>query len=1088
MKHNIVIACFSVFLMSFGISSAQDRTVLMEGFRNPPKEARPRVWWHWMNGNISKEGIAKDLEWMKRSGIVGFHNFDAGLSTPQIVEKRIVYMTPEWKDAFSYAVNMAESLDMEMTIASSPGWSETGGPWVKPEEAMKKLVWRQLDIQGGRYISVKLPEGFNNMGPYQDYTLVSDRISQTYDNGKFYRDIAVVAVKIPDSEISMDEMCPSISVSGGKVTIENLTNDSVNDFMPVSPDRDRYCWISYELKEPAAIRSIVLSDKKMKGDANAIERDLQCSDDGVHFRTISRLGYQGAIEKTYNIPPTTAKFFRLRLRNTENDKSADCIGVSKFILSTVGRVQLAADKAGNSFYRLIAKEPTPDAHVTAKVSDVLDISDNFKNGVLGWQAPEGRWRIFRFGYGLTGKTNHPATKEATGLEVDKMNPDAVRKYFRNYLKTYEDAGGRLGCGGIEYLLTDSYEAGPQTWTDRMMEEFRDRKGYELTKWLPALTGMILDSADDTERFLFDWRRSIGEMIAEYHYDLQNEILKDYGMRRYTESHENYRAFLADGMDCKRYAEIPMAAFWMQYKQGRIFNSRFEADIRESASVAHVYGQNIAAAESFTTNGLRDGAWVFSPAVLKPTADAAMASGLNRFIIHTSPHQPVDDKIPGLGLGKYGQWFDRHQTWAEKAKVWTDYLSRSCYLLQQGRFVADIAYYYGEDNALTGLFLTERPDVPEGYNYDFFNNSILLDVAKVKDGMLVTPSGMTYKVLALDPNVKYMSIRVLRRLAELADAGVVICGAKPYKLAGREGSVEEFSELCDNIWNKGRKNVTAGVPIGSVLKSIGVEPDFDSSTDKDVRYVHRKIEGGEIYWVTNLSGSGLGIRPSFRVSGKKPVLWTAEDAVEKPVGYSIENDRTFVEMDLNKDESVFILFLDDTDTKSLAVQGNTYSRIAGIKGPWDVRFQEKRGAPASIILDSLASLSESDIEGVKYFSGAAVYSNRFILKRKNLHGKKSGGRIYLSMGEVRDIATVSVNGKLAGTLWHSPYTIDITDCVNKGENRIEIEVINMWHNRLVGDVQPDVSHKLTFTQEVFFKPDEPLLPSGLIGPVEVLECN
>ena len=799
------------------------------------------------------------------------------------------------------------------------------------------------------------------------------------------------------------------------------------------------------------------------------------------------LGYQGCVEKTYSFPAETAKYFRLRFEETEKNTPACPIGLSKFILSGVTRVHLAGDKAGNAFYRKMTEEKTPECTEAARLEDVVDISSFVKNGELEWDAPQGRWRIFRFGYSLTGKTNHPATKEATGLEVDKMDPEAVKRYFHNYLHTYMEAtGGRLGKGGIEYLLTDSYEAGPQTWTGKMMEEFRRRKGYELLKWLPALTGMVLNSSSDTERFLFDWRMAIGEMIAEYHYDLQNEILAKYGMKRYTESHENFRAFLPDGMDCKRKAEIPMSAFWMRYEHGSMFSSRFEADIRESASVAHIYGQNIAAAESFTTNGLKDGAWIFAPAVLKPSADAALAAGLNRFVVHTSAHQPVDDKVPGIGLGIFGQWFTRHQTWAEKARFWTDYLSRSCFLLQQGRFVADIAYYYGEDNAATGLFLSQGPDILRGYNYDYFSPSVLMDVAKVENGRLVTPSGMSYRVLALDPNVKYMSMRILRRLAELADSGVVICGAKPLYLAGIEGSEEEFHRLYNRIWESGKKNVISGKPLSDVLRGLGLEPDFDSHSDKDLRFVHRKIDEGEIYWVANISDSAAKIKASFRVKGKKPVLWYADNAECRIVSYAFRGERTDVDLNMEGHESVFIMFIEDTAIQEFSAPEKMIKPLAELEGPWNVKFQAGRGAPDSIVLDKLESLSKSQIDGVKYFSGEASYSKTFILPKKFKGGKNRQERILLDLGVVKDIASVSVNGKSIGTIWHSPYVLDITEAVRKGENELKIEVINMWHNRLVGDIQPETRQKITYTSKLFFKPEEPLLPSGLIGPVYIKE--
>ena len=1060
---------------------------LYNEFQNPPKAARPRVWWHWMNGNITKDGIRKDLLWMHKTGIAGFHNFDAGLETPQIVGKRLTYMAPEWKDAFRYAINFADSLDMEMTIASSPGWSETGGPWVKDKDAMKKLVWRQIEVVGGKPLSVRLPEGFDVTGPFMDFSESFDGISQVFLKKKFYRDIAVVGVRLCDSDINIRNLGPKVTSSGCKVTgkelLNHITGDSVGDYLDITPDRNGQCWIQYEFSEPLTIKSVVISELRKDAGQFSHTKELLYSDDGVSFKAIP-LSYQASPQRTYAIPATTAKYFRFNLK--DNGGKKDCaFGVSQFALSTVTRIQLAGDKAGNSFYRLLWMEDTPHSTEAARLEDVVDLTPYVKDGELNWNAPEGNWRIFRFGYSLTGKTNHPASPEATGLEVDKLDPKAITEYFRDYLQTYIDAsGGKLGKGGIEYLLTDSFEAGAQTWTVNMPAEFKARKGYDLLRWMPALTGMVLNSTEETERFLFDWRRTIGDMITEYHYDLQNEILKPYGMKRYTESHENYRANLSDGMDCKRYAEIPMSAFWMDYKKGNIFNPRFEADIRESASVAHIYGQNIAAAESFTTDGYRDGAWVFSPAVLKPTADAAMAAGLNRFVIHTSPHQPVDDKVPGLGLGKYGQWFDRHQTWADQARAWTDYLSRSCHMLQQGRFVADVAYYYGEDNNATGIMLKKVPALPYGYGYDYFNPSVIRDLAKAENGMLTVPTGMRYRVLMLDSNVRHMSIDILRKIKEFADAGVVICGSKPLKLASNTGGDEdEFKGLVNDIWNSGRKNVSAGVDATKVLTSIGLKPDFSiiSGNGKDIKFVHRTLPDGEIYWVTNLSKEDRDITASFKTSGKKPVIWHAEDASTEPVSYEFADGRTNVTMSLAGHQSVFVVLTEDTDVAKVILPQVASQTLSEIDTPWTVSFQPERGAPESATFDKLVSLTESSVFGIKYFSGAATYSNTFRLKKKEI---KDQDAVILDLGNVKDLAEVTVNGRNLGVYWNAPFKVDITDAVRGGTNTIEINVVNMWHNRLVGDVQPDATERITYTQMEFFKPDEPLLPAGLLGPVKV----
>src|SRR6185295_10422094 len=478
------------------------------------------------------------------------------------------------------------------------------------------------------------------------------------------------------------------------------------------------------------------------------------------------------------------------------------------------------------------------------------------DGSLNWTPPAGEWRIVRFGYSLTGKQNHPASPEATGLEVDKLDATAVKNYFENYLNQYKGAtGGLMGSKGLQYIVTDSYEAGQETWTPKMREEFKKRRGYDMLPWMPVLTGVIVKSTEASEQFLWDYRKTIGELLAENHYDQLTNILAKYGMKRYSESHENGRVFIGDGMDVKRKAAVPMSAMWTPGIGGSSLTMA-QADIRESASVAHIYGQNLVAAESLTAIGLGGNAWSYSPEKLKPTADLELASGLNRFVIHTSVHQPVDDKIPGLGLSIFGQWFNRHETWAGQAKAWTDYLARSSYLLQQGKFVADIVYYYGEDNNITSLFGGSLPNIPEGYNYDLINADALINLLSVKNGKLVTPSGMSYRVLVLDSNATKMSMAVLRKIEKLVKDGATVAGIKPITSPSLSDDQNEFNKLVNEIWSSSNARVSNGKPLNEVLNAMNIVPDFiydKSQNDTKLLFVHRALANGEIYWVNNRNG-------------------------------------------------------------------------------------------------------------------------------------------------------------------------------------------------------------------------------------------
>ena len=1084
---------FLIVLCVLGsLASCQNAKVTKEklynAFQNPPSEAQPRVWWHWMNGNITKDGISKDLQWMKRSGIAGFMNFDAGMATPQIVPERLIYMTPGWKDAFAFATSLADSLGLEMSVASAPGWSFTGGPWVKPKDGMKKLVWRELWVKGGTTFDAALPEPYKVIGKYQNIPLHANARED------YYEDIAVLAYKLPEKEVPMSELKPKISSNAGSFTLEQLTDGDLASSQPLHAGRNGVSWIQYQFRDLQTIKAVTVVDGRVRSQWGApvetCSKYLAVSNNGVNFSKVLDIPNSSALAQTVSFEPVTGRYFRVVFRNNEvnsqNSSASRQVGIrptmiSELVLHPVTKINHAEEKAGFASPADLQRYDTPSTKDAVRLENVVDLTEKVKDGKLTWQVPEGYWKIVRFGYSLTGKENHPAPPEATGLEVDKMDARAVKDYFEHYISMYMDASkGMMGKRGVQFMLTDSYEAEQETWTPLMKEEFEKRRGYSLLPWLPVLTGDIVNSAGESERFLWDWRKTIGELVVENHYDQLTEILKPYHMGRYSESQENGRVYLADGMEVKRTATYPMSAAWTPNNMGASTPTMSQADIRESASVAHVYGQNINAAESLTAYGLEGNAWSFYPGNLKPIADMEIASGLNRFVIHTSPHQPVDDKIPGLGLGPFGQWFDRHDTWAEHAKSWTDYLGRSCYLLQQGKFVADILYYYGEDNNITGLFGGELPKIPSGYNYDFVNADALTHLVGVKKKMLTTPSGMSYKVLFLDKNVKRMSLAVLRKIAELAKKGAVICGTKPEIPASLLDSQKEFNDLINQIWNSNRPNVyDEAISLQEALQSQGIQPDV-ALVDGSIRFVHRTLPTAEIYWVNNSSNQAKHVELSFRVSDKLPEVWHPETGEKEAVSYKMLDDRTVVTLDLVQQDAVFVIFSGKAKEREVVLPKLEKKEVLAIDGSWNVSFQEKRGAPQSIVMEQLTDFSLSKDAGVKYFSGTASYQKEFEVPDSLYNADAT---YYLDLGEVRNMAEVFVNGQNMGFFWKSPYIVPVTS-LQKGKNKLEIKVTNQWVNRLIGDAQPGVKDKITYTAVQFYAPDAPLLPSGLLGPVKL----
>jgi hypothetical protein len=532
----------------------------------------------------------------------------------------------------------------------------------------------------------------------------------------------------------------------------------------------------------------------------------------------------------------------------------------------------------------------------------------------------------------------------------------------------------------------------------------------------------------------------------------------------------------------------MSAMWTQRPGVNKEQYGYNADDRESASVAHIYGQNLAAAESLTAYYAP---WAWSPATLKPTADQELLNGINRFVIHESAHQPLVAKAPGMTLGPYGQWFNRNETWAEAAGPWVNYIARSSYLLQQGHFGADLVYFYGEDSNLTAIFAEKSPDVPAGYGFDYINADGLIHELNVTSGRIATKSGMSYRVLGLDPYSQHMSLPVLRAIRQLVEDGAVVAGPKPAGDPSLADDKTEFQRLNDELFGDGtgvhtvgKGTVYAGQSLTDVFNTLKVAPDFDYTkpeSDTRILFVHRKLADGDLYFVDNRNERDETVEAAFRVIGKTPELWHAETGKSDPVSYKIVDGRTTVPLHLEPWGTVFVVFRKPTNETSRTLPDVVETQVATLDSPWNVSFQPGRGAPPSIILDKLSSWSDSPDAGVKYFSGTGAYT-------KTIHAPadwfKKGAHLWIDLGDVKNLAEVTVNGKSLGIVWHAPYRVDTTSALKPGANEVTIKVTNAWVNRLIGDQQPDATTKYTFADVKPYKASSPLLPSGLLGPVRL----
>jgi hypothetical protein len=1091
---------------------------LKQGFQNPPASARPRVWWHWMNGNITQEGIKLDLEWMHRVGIAGFQNFDAALQTPQVVPKRLAYMTPEWKDAFKYAIQLGDKFGMEMAIAGSPGWSETGGPWVAPSQGMKKYVWSETVVQGGKPFSGKLPHPPSTTGAFQNMSMREEfGPAQRPAHPEFYADAAVIALLQPGADVGATEA--KVTSNGTTLDAAMLSDGDLERATTIPlPAEGSESWIQFEYPAPHTIRAVTYVTK----DPNRLEeivfrvgvpeKTLEASDDGQTFRKVATLSGGNAPEHTVSFAPVRAKYFRVTFKRTPPPPIpawAQGLDPSSFgplppapTAYEVAELVLHSDPRVNRFEEKAAFVPEPDLYQFAtpevdsasaiKKSEVMDLTSKMQpDGTLDWTPPQGNWVVLRIGYSLLGITNHPATPEATGLEVDKLDRRFVKDYFDKYLDSYKDTVGAddMGKKGIRYVINDSWEAGSQNWTDNMLAQFKKLRGYDPAPWLPVLTGRVVESAAESDRFLWDFRKTIADLIANEHYGQLEQTLHARGMGHYGESHESGRAFVADGMEVKKFNEIPMSAMWTQSPGVNNIQYSYNADDRESAAVAHIYGQNIAAAESMTAAAAP---WGWSPATLKPTADQELLNGINRFVIHESAHQPIAvGKAPGLTLGPFGQWFNRNETWAEQAAPWIDYIARSSYMLQQGRFAADIVYFYGEDSNLTAIFQHSAPNIPTGYGFDYINADALIHELSVANGRIITKSGMEYRLLTLDPYSRHMSLPVLRAIYTLVQNGAVVAGLKPTDDPSLADDQAEFEKLSSELFGDGsgahkvgKGTVYAGENLGDVFTALHLSPDFDytkSNSDSDVEFAHRRLKDGDIYFLDNRSNHDESIDATFRVAGMQPELWRAETAATAPASFKIADGRTTVPIHLEPWGTVFVVFRKPTSGTSHVVPAAQQTTVATIGGPWSVAFQSGRGAPASITLNELSDWSQNPDLGVKYFSGIGTYTKTLQAPSEWF---RKGAHLWLDLGDVKNLAEVTVNGKNVGQTWHQPYRIEITSALKQGANEITIRVVNAWVNRLIGDQQPGAT-QYTFADVHPYKANSPLLPSGLLGPVTVI---
>jgi hypothetical protein len=966
-----LLAALFLMIMLFpdSLAMAQDRT--QDGFADPPNSARLRAYWWWLNGNVTKEAITRDLEQMKTQGFGGALICDAD-GASQDGNDRVPhgpdFFSAQWRELYRHTLREAHRLGLEMSLNIQSGWN-LGGPTVTAEDAAKKLAWSELPVEGPRMFEEKLPEPKSRDG--------------------YYRDLFVIAY-------------PVKTRPPGTVTRPPIQN-----------------W-----------------------EQKAMHRAL-------HF----------------SAPDTSP---------------------------------------------LLQDAPATPGEEDASSSEVLDLTSRLdQNGVLRWAIPAGPWMVLRIGCTIGDHSRVSTSSDGwKGFALDVLDAGAFSRYWDAVIDPLIADAGPLAGRTLKYLHTDSWEVEAVNWTPTLREEFRRRRGYDFLPYLPVVTGRIIGSRLVSNRFLNDFRKTLGDLAIDNHYRLFRERAHRYGLQIHPESGGPH-AVPVDAQRCLGFNDVPMSEFWALSWRHRVGESnRFF--VKQPASAAHTYGRRLVAAEGFTTIGPHWQETLWDN--LKPSFDRASCEGLNLLVWHAFTCSPAEMGLPGQEYFA-GTHFNPNSTWWSRSKPFLTYINRCQFLLQQGLFVADVCYYYGDH--VPNFAQLKRSDparVLPGFDYDVITEEAILTRLRVESGRLVLPDGMSYRMLVL-PDRPQISLPILRKLSQFIEAGATIIGPKPLhatSLQNYPACDEELTQLTTRLWGKSNSHTPSQRKVGfgrviqnqsarEVLLASGISPDFefeggDSNTALD--YIHRRVDATELYFVANRSNRLETVTCAFRVTGKQPELWDpVTGQIRHLVSWTCHEGRTTLPLEFPPFGSLFIVFRHLAQTPSPAIEKPNFPQfqpLHELEGPWTVAFDPVWGGPAAVVFAQLTNWATHSETGIKYYSGTATYRKSFDLPKgtpspqRNPQAATSQTKVYLDLGSVKELAEVRLNGRNLGVLWSQPFRVEITGLLKPDGNQLEIDVVNFWPNRIIGDQMLPSSQRRTRTNIRKLTRDTPLMDSGLLGPVRLLE--
>ncbi|WP_371193799.1 glycosyl hydrolase [Glaciecola sp. SC05] len=860
--------------------------ILKANFQQPPEQVKPWVYWYWVSDNISKTGIEKDLAAMQKAGI---NTALIGIIHLQGKQGDVKALTEPWWDHVRFAVKKAAEYNIDIGLFNSPGWSQSGGPWVTLDKSMRYLDSTELQVAGPQQLNMTL----------------TDPAEKQHS---FFQDVRVLAFKTPIFEQD------KLTTANSQISITNpitktvLTNQAVDALF----DGDRSSTYTLPLE-------VINHQRKGPSSAGQLQIDL-VHNESFQARTLeiyphnsfmteaslsakNKLGKFEVI-KTFDVqrprdmaaigpdhdapivvtfPVVDAKHFRLTFKdfNFGRKKNPDePVGFKDIVLSKAYKLERHAEK------RLAKVFPNPlpkfdtyqwplstkadDSQLLVSANDVVDITKHVKNGKLIWQAPAGDWTIVRYFMRPTGTENGPSSGPARGPEIDKLSKEIAQFHFDAYIGKFLETTPAEDRTALKYAVVDSYEKGAQNWTDGFAQKFEQRYGYDPIPFLPVYSGRAVNSVEQSERFLWDVRRLVADGVAyEYTAGLKERANK-HGLKLWLENYGHW-GFPGEFLQYGGQADIVSGEFWASGNLGAI-------ELKAASSAAHIYGQKTVMSESFTSG--RDTSFKNHPWNFKKRGDWSFVEGINHTLLHVYIHQAYDDRFPGVNAW-FGSEFNRNNTWFDFMGSWLDYIKRANYMMQQGKYVADIMYFIGEDTPkMTGEI---NPAVPAGYSYDFINAEVILERLTFKNDAYHLPDGMKFKLLVL-PNLDTMRPAVLEKIQQLVKQGGAVYGPKP----SRSPSLENFQvadqtvqtigqALWQNIdgeqvtqanYGKGQVfyNNTTKAELASVLNKLGTPPDV-SGLPEDVLWSHRSSDTHHIYFIANQSEQSVEITPSFRMNNE-----------------------------------------------------------------------------------------------------------------------------------------------------------------------------------------------------------------------------